>query len=89
MKRRSWTGTAQKFTESTLILDVWRNEPVINIDLLHKAFISTPHIAGYSYEAKIKATEILFHSLNDILQTNFEYPELANCKSMTLVPEKK
>ena len=74
--------------ESTLILDVWRNEPVINIDLLHKAFISTPHIAGYSYEAKIKATEILFHSLNDILQTNFEYPELANCKSMTLVPEK-
>ena len=74
--------------ESTLILDVWCNEPVINTDLLHKAFIGTPHIAGYSHEAKIKATEILFHSLNDTLKTNFEYPELVNCKSMTLVPEK-
>ena len=74
--------------ESTLILDVWCNEPVINTDLLNKAFIGTPHIAGYSHEAKIRATEILFHSLNDIFKTNFEYPELVNCKSMTLVPEK-
>jgi len=74
--------------ESTLILDVWRNEPVINTDLLNKAFIGTPHIAGYSHEAKIRATEILFHSLNDTLKTNFEYPELVNCKSMTFVPEK-
>jgi len=50
---------------STLILDVWCNEPEIDINLLQKTFIATPHIAGYSYDGKVKATEILFDALND------------------------
>ena len=60
--------------ESKLILDVWHNEPNINPDLLQQVFIGTPHVAGYSYDAKIKATEILFYSLQKFYNTNFDCP---------------
>jgi erythronate-4-phosphate dehydrogenase len=46
-----------------LILDVWCNEPKINIDIFQQAFIGTPHIAGYSYDGKLKATKILAAAL--------------------------
>jgi erythronate-4-phosphate dehydrogenase len=49
--------------ESTLILDVWCSEPEININLLQHTFIGTPHIAGYSYDGKLKATTILAKAL--------------------------
>ena len=39
-----------------IVLDVWRNEPVINTELLNVADIATPHIAGYSKAGKINAT---------------------------------
>lgn len=35
-----------------IIIDTWRNEPYINRELLEKADIATPHIAGYSYQGK-------------------------------------
>ena len=56
--------------KSTLILDVWCNEPAININLLQQAFIGTPHIAGYSYDGKLKATKTLAKSLSTM--TNSE-----------------
>lgn len=37
-----------------LVIDVWENEPHINTDLLKRANFATPHIAGYSYEGKIR-----------------------------------
>ena len=72
--------------ESTLILDVWRDEPNINLDLLQQVFIGTPHIAGYSYDAKIKATEILFYSLQKFYKTNFDCPTLAHKGITPFVP---
>ena len=41
---------------SAAVIDVWENEPVINQELLEKAFIATPHIAGYSYQGKQNGT---------------------------------
>lgn len=38
------------------VIDCWENEPDINPDLLGRAFIATPHIAGYSRQGKIRAT---------------------------------
>ncbi len=43
---------------STLILDVWQNEPAIDTELLHLTTIGTPHIAGYSTDGKAKGTEM-------------------------------
>lgn len=50
---------------STLILDVWCNEPYINMELLKQVLIPTPHIAGYSFDGKLKATKLLADALCD------------------------
>ncbi len=42
-----------------VIVDVWENEPDINRELLGKAFIATPHIAGYSADGKANATRMV------------------------------
>jgi erythronate-4-phosphate dehydrogenase len=49
----------------TLCLDVWEHEPHISLELLHKAFIGTPHIAGYSIQAKYRATQMVYESAAD------------------------
>jgi erythronate-4-phosphate dehydrogenase len=38
------------------VLDVWNNEPEIDVNLLANCAIGTPHIAGYSYDGKIAGT---------------------------------
>lgn len=45
-----------------LCLDVWKNEPHISLELLHKVAIGTPHIAGYSVQAKYRATEMIYNA---------------------------
>lgn len=40
------------------IIDTWENEPNISRELLHKVFIGTPHIAGYSADGKANATRM-------------------------------
>lgn len=40
-------------------LDVWPDEPAIAAPLLTQVACGTPHIAGYSYEAKAAATDAL------------------------------
>ena len=44
------------------IIDVWENEPNINLELLDKVFIGTPHIAGYSANGKINATRMVLEA---------------------------
>jgi len=66
----------------TLILDVWNNEPEINMNLCEQAFIATPHIAGYSYDGKFKATEMLVSALND-------YANIATVEHNLMKPEQE
>ncbi len=44
------------------VLDVWENEPTLSRELLEKATIATPHIAGYSVEGKQNGSEIVYES---------------------------
>lgn len=48
---------------SDAVIDVWENEPDINLSLLNKVFIGTPHIAGYSADGKANATRMSLDSL--------------------------
>lgn len=48
---------------SDAIIDVWENEPNINLTLLNKVFLGTPHIAGYSADGKANATRMSLDSL--------------------------
>lgn len=45
------------------VIDVWNNEPNISEELLNKAFISTPHIAGYSEQGKANGTAMMVRAL--------------------------
>lgn len=54
------------------VIDTWGNEPDINRDLLKRAFIATPHIAGYSSDGKWRATSIILNDLSDF----FSLPEI-------------
>ena len=44
------------------VLDCWENEPTISPDLLRLTRLATPHIAGYSVEAKRSASERNYQS---------------------------
>ena len=45
------------------ILDVWEGEPNVNLELLAKVFIGTPHIAGYSADGKVNADNMVIDAL--------------------------
>lgn len=47
----------------TSVLDVWENEPRPDTDLVRAVDIATPHIAGYAYDGKVRATSMLYRAL--------------------------
>lgn len=57
---------------SGMIIDCWEGEPAIDRELLAMADIATPHIAGYSQEGKIRASQIAL----DAMSTFFMMPRV-------------
>ncbi len=49
------------------VIDCWENEPAVDHDLLRNVTLATPHIAGYSYDGKVKASRMLYESLCNFL----------------------
>lgn len=49
------------------ILDVWENEPELDLNLMHRAMLATPHIAGYSLDGKMRGTEFVYQGLCEFL----------------------
>ena len=41
-----------------VVLDCWEGEPNINLELLEKVVLGTPHIAGYSVDGKANGTRM-------------------------------
>ncbi len=54
------------------VLDVWENEPEIDLELLNLVDIATPHIAGYSVEGKANGTAVCVNEVSSFL--NLEVP---------------
>ena len=50
---------------SDVVIDTWENEPEINRELLEKAVIATPHIAGYSADGKANASRMALMAVCD------------------------
>ena len=46
-----------------LVLDVWETEPQVSPELLALTEISTPHIAGYSLDGKLRGSWMLYRAL--------------------------
>ncbi len=81
-----------------VVLDVWENEPDIDLELLKLVDIATPHIAGYSADGKANGTSVCVNEVNKYfgfgLKQNW-YPEnvplpehgneiIIDCKDKTL-----
>ena len=49
---------------SGLVLDVWENEPEIDLELLAICDQATPHIAGYSTDGKARGTGMIIRELS-------------------------
>jgi erythronate-4-phosphate dehydrogenase len=60
-----------------LMLDVWENEPDIDMDLLNLTNIATPHIAGYSVDGKALGTAMAVNALSKYFGLPLDnwYPE--------------
>ncbi|TLX77823.1 4-phosphoerythronate dehydrogenase PdxB [Labilibacter sediminis] len=58
------------------VLDVWESEPDINLELMQKVFIATPHIAGYSVDGKANGTASCVQAISSFfeLPLNDWYP---------------
>lgn len=61
-------------------LDVFENEPMIDLEVLERAAIATPHIAGHSVESKLRGVEMVYRAVLALgllmaSPKQFSYPE--------------
>ena len=52
----------EKGADISVALDVWEGEPDLNLQLMNKVNLATPHIAGYSREGKEGGTRMVFEA---------------------------
>ncbi|WP_286332487.1 4-phosphoerythronate dehydrogenase [Duncaniella freteri] len=71
---------------SALGIDCWEGEPNINLQLLEQALIATPHIAGYSRQGKIRASQMVLDELSRHLR--LDAPLRADAPSVAPVPHR-
>lgn len=57
------TGAIKSGKLCAAALDVWENEPNIDVELLKVVDIATPHIAGYSLDGKVAGMIMIYRSL--------------------------
>jgi len=48
-------------------LDVWEDEPNVSTDLLARATLATPHVAGYSFDGKVRGVEMIYRAACEFL----------------------
>ena len=63
--------------QQSMMIDVWEHEPDIDKNLLAKAVVSTPHIAGYSAQGKANASAAVVRAVAErfALPLTEWYPE--------------
>jgi erythronate-4-phosphate dehydrogenase len=47
---------------SHIVMDTWEGEPAYRTDLLTRADLATPHIAGHSFEGKVNGTAMVYRA---------------------------
>jgi len=58
---------------SGAVLDVWEEEPDIDKEMLEMVDIGTSHIAGYSYDGKVKGTKMVFDAICEFFSIDKEW----------------
>jgi len=70
------------------VLDVWENEPNIDVELLEMVDISTPHIAGYSLDGKIAGMIMIYKAACEYFGLDAKY-DISSFLPEPAVPELK
>jgi erythronate-4-phosphate dehydrogenase len=70
------------------MLDVWENEPDIDIELLKLVDLGTPHIAGYSLDGKIAGMIMIYKAACEYFAVEPKY-DLKDFLPEPAVPELK
>ena len=70
------------------ISDVWQNEPCPDTDIIKKAILATPHIAGHSYEGKINGTINLLSTFIEVIDIS-EKNMISNKKLLSNMTQNK
>jgi erythronate-4-phosphate dehydrogenase len=73
----------QRRKDLTIFLDTWEGEPSIDMKLLSQVDFGSPHIAGYSYEGKLRGTQMILDASCDY------FGEEAEWKMLEHLPEKQ
>jgi erythronate-4-phosphate dehydrogenase len=87
IKEKELLAFLEKRSDVLAVLDVWDNEPELNLDLMALAAIATPHIAGYSRRAKTLATRMLAEAFAKFLHGEagqFSSPEELSPEKLVL-----
>lgn len=53
----------QQRGDLTAVLDVWEPEPNLDVELMERVALASPHIAGYSYDGKVEGTAMIYRAL--------------------------
>ena len=56
-----------------VVLDVWENEPDIDVELLQMVDLGTPHIAGYSLDGKVAGMIMIYKALCEYFRLEARY----------------
>lgn len=59
----AWIRAIDDGLTGPAVIDCWEGEPHIDHDLLYRAAIATPHIAGYSRQGKARASQAVLTAL--------------------------
>jgi len=69
---RALLAHLQADADLRVVLDVWENEPDIDLALLELVALGSPHIAGYSYEGKLNGSAMIHAALAQFLGVDLE-----------------
>jgi erythronate-4-phosphate dehydrogenase len=70
------------------VLDVWENEPNIDVALLEMVDIGTPHIAGYSLDGKIAGMIMIYKATCEYFELDVKY-DIDSFLPVPAIPELK
>lgn len=65
---KAWVEALDAGVCGAAVVDCWEGEPDINRDLLDRAAVATPHIAGYSRQGKARASQAVLTALCEFLE---------------------
>ena len=67
------SGLLKQRNDLTIFLDCWEGEPAIDQTLLTQVDLATPHIAGYSFEGKLRGTQMIMEAACEYFEMSSDW----------------